>query len=48
MKKIVMTVLALLIALPVQGRVKKNNKKAIREIPKKMPKMPLSIVAPTP
>ena len=28
MKKIVMTVLALIIALPVQGRVKKNNKKA--------------------
>ena len=39
MKKIVMTVLALLIALPVQGRVKKNNKKAIREIPKKMPRV---------
>ena len=34
-----MTVLALLIALPVQGRVKKNNKKAIREIPRKMPRV---------
>ena len=39
MKKIVMTVLALLIALPVQGRVKKNDKKAIREIPRKMPRV---------
>ena len=39
MKKIVMTVLALLVAMPVQGRVKKNNKKAIREMPRKMPRV---------
>ena len=34
-----MTVLVLLIAIPVQGRVKKYNKKVIREIPKKMPRV---------
>ena len=39
MKKIVMTFLALLIAMPVQGRVKKTNKKVVREIPKKMPRV---------
>ena len=39
MKKIVMTVLALLIAVPIQGRVKKYNKKVVREIPKKMPRV---------
>ena len=39
MKKIVMIVLTLLVAMPIQGRVKKNNKKANREIPKKMPRV---------
>ena len=34
-----MTFLALLVAMPVQGRVKKNNKKAIREMPRKMPRV---------
>ena len=39
MKKIVMIVLTLLVAMPIQGRVKKNNKKANREIPKNMPRV---------
>ena len=39
MKKIVMIVLTLLVAMPIQGRVKKNNKKANREVPKKMPRV---------
>ena len=39
MKKIVMIVLTLLVAMPTQGRVKKNNKKANREIPKKLPRL---------
>ena len=34
-----MTVLVLLIAIPVQGRVKKYNKKVVRDIPKKMPRV---------
>ena len=34
-----MIVLTLLVAMPAQGRVKKNNKKANREIPKKLPRL---------
>ena len=34
-----MIVLTLLVAMPTQGRVKKSNKKANREIPKKLPRL---------
>mgnify|MGYP000025257523 FL=1 len=39
MKRSVMIVLALLVAVPVFGRVKMTNKKVVRELPKKLPRV---------